>query len=51
MAGVKQFELSEVLDRAMAVFWRRGDEAASIRDLVAATRYLSTNWLDTGFIR
>jgi len=37
MAGVKQFERSEVLDRAMAVFWRRGYEATSIRDLVEAT--------------
>ncbi len=37
MAGVKQFERSEVLDRAMALFWQRGYEATSIRDLVAAT--------------
>src|SRR5260370_15325638 len=37
MAGVKQFERSEVLDRAMAVFWRRGYDATSIRDLVEAT--------------
>jgi TetR/AcrR family transcriptional repressor of nem operon len=37
MAGVKQFERSEVLDRAMAVFWQRGYEATSIRDLVEAT--------------
>jgi TetR/AcrR family transcriptional regulator, transcriptional repressor for nem operon len=37
MAGVKQFERAEVLDRAMALFWRRGYEATSIRDLVAAT--------------
>jgi TetR/AcrR family transcriptional repressor of nem operon len=37
MAGVKQFERSEVLDRAMTVFWRRGYEATSIRDLVKAT--------------
>jgi TetR/AcrR family transcriptional regulator, transcriptional repressor for nem operon len=37
MAGVKQFERSEVLDRAMALFWRRGYEATSIRDLVEAT--------------
>jgi TetR/AcrR family transcriptional repressor of nem operon len=37
MAGVKQFERVDVLDRAMALFWRRGYEATSIRDLVAAT--------------
>ncbi|MBV8775401.1 MAG: TetR/AcrR family transcriptional regulator [Deltaproteobacteria bacterium] len=37
MAGVKQFDHVEVLDRAMALFWRRGYEATSIRDLVAAT--------------
>lgn len=37
MAGVKQFERSAVLDRAMALFWRRGYEATSIQDLVEAT--------------
>jgi TetR/AcrR family transcriptional repressor of nem operon len=37
MAGVKQFDRGEVLDRAMALFWRRGYEATSIRDLVEAT--------------
>jgi TetR/AcrR family transcriptional regulator, transcriptional repressor for nem operon len=37
MAGVKQFDRDEVLDRAMALFWRRGYEATSIRGLVAAT--------------
>ena len=37
MAGVKQFDRGEVLDRAMALFWKRGYEATSIRDLVAAT--------------
>jgi len=37
MAGVKQFERSEVLDRAMVLFWRRGYEATSIQDLVEAT--------------
>jgi TetR/AcrR family transcriptional repressor of nem operon len=37
MAGVKQFDPSEVLDRAMALFWTRGYAATSIQDLVAAT--------------
>jgi TetR/AcrR family transcriptional regulator, transcriptional repressor for nem operon len=37
MAGVKQFDRNEVLDRAMAAFWTRGYEATSIDDLVEAT--------------
>jgi TetR/AcrR family transcriptional repressor of nem operon len=37
MAGVKQFDRNEVLDRAMAAFWSRGYEATSIDDLVEAT--------------
>ena len=37
MAGVKQFDRNEVLDRAMAVFWRSGYQATSIQDLVEAT--------------
>ena len=37
MAGIKQFDRNEVLDRAMAAFWTRGYEATSIDDLVKAT--------------
>src|ERR1700730_18540233 len=37
MAGVKQFNRSEVLDRAMTLFWNRGYEATSIQHLVEAT--------------
>jgi TetR/AcrR family transcriptional repressor of nem operon len=37
MPGVKQFDRDVVLDRAMALFWRRGYEATSIQELVDAT--------------
>lgn len=37
MAGVKQFDRYQVLDRAMQVFWRHGYQATSIQDLVEAT--------------
>jgi TetR/AcrR family transcriptional repressor of nem operon len=37
MGRPKSFDREEVLDRAMAVFWRKGYGATSIRDLVEAT--------------
>jgi TetR/AcrR family transcriptional regulator, transcriptional repressor for nem operon len=37
MTGVKQFDRADVLDRARALFWRRGYEATSMRDLIVAT--------------
>jgi TetR/AcrR family transcriptional regulator, transcriptional repressor for nem operon len=37
MAGVKQFDRDEVLERAMVAFWRNGYQATSIQDLVEAT--------------
>jgi TetR/AcrR family transcriptional regulator, transcriptional repressor for nem operon len=37
MAGVRQFDRADVLDRAMVLFWKRGYEATSIRDLLTAT--------------
>jgi TetR/AcrR family transcriptional repressor of nem operon len=37
MAGVKQFNREDVLNRAMDVFWRWGYESTSIEDLVEAT--------------
>jgi TetR/AcrR family transcriptional repressor of nem operon len=37
MAGVKQFDPGEALDRAMAAFWRRGYAATSIQDVIECT--------------
>lgn len=37
MPWEKQFDESQVLDRAMQAFWARGYEATSVNDLVAAT--------------
>jgi len=37
MAGVKQFDRDEVLDRAMSAFWQNGYQATSIQDLVEST--------------
>ncbi|MGH7121340.1 MAG: TetR/AcrR family transcriptional regulator [Acetobacteraceae bacterium] len=38
MGRTRAFDTGEVLDRAMALFWRQGYEATSIQDLVEATR-------------
>jgi len=37
MAGVKQFDQNEILDRAVMLFWSQGYEATSIDQLVEAT--------------
>jgi TetR/AcrR family transcriptional regulator, transcriptional repressor for nem operon len=37
MAGVRQFDRDEVIERAMDLFWKRGYESTSIDDLVEAT--------------
>lgn len=37
MAGVKQFNQEEVLERAMEVFWQKGYEGTSVQDLTSAT--------------
>lgn len=40
MAGIKQFNEDEALERAMHVFWRRGYGATSMQDLAQATGVL-----------
>lgn len=40
MAGIKQFNEEEALERAMHVFWRRGYAATSMQDLAQATGVL-----------
>lgn len=37
MSGVKQFDEEQAVDRAMQVFWRRGYEATSVRQLMDST--------------
>ena len=40
MAGTKQFDEDEVLDRALLLFWRRGFGATSMQDIAQATGVL-----------
>ncbi|NGZ88621.1 TetR/AcrR family transcriptional regulator [Duganella sp. SAP-35] len=40
MAGIKQFDEDQTLERAMHVFWRRGYAATSMQDLAQATGVL-----------
>lgn len=40
MAGTKQFDEDEALDRAMALFWRRGFGPTSMQDVALATGVL-----------
>ena len=37
MARTREFDIDDVLDKAMAVFWKRGYAAASMADIYAAT--------------
>jgi AcrR family transcriptional regulator len=37
MAGVRQFDESETLDKAMALFWKKGFEETTMQELAAAT--------------
>ncbi|MBW4706322.1 TetR/AcrR family transcriptional regulator [Roseobacter sp. YSTF-M11] len=47
MVGVKQFDINEALDRAMAVFWDLGYEATSVDDLTKATRVSRSSLYNT----
>ncbi|WP_296947002.1 TetR/AcrR family transcriptional regulator [uncultured Massilia sp.] len=40
MAGTRQFDEDEVLDRALRLFWRRGFGATSMQDIAQATGVL-----------
>jgi len=40
MAGVRQFDEDDALDRVLAVFWRKGYGATSMQDLAEATGVL-----------
>lgn len=48
MARTRAFDEDQALDRAMTLFWERGYEAASVRELVAATG-ISTSSLYNAF--
>jgi len=47
MARQKEFDRSEVLEKAMRAFWRRGYEATSVQDLVEATGINRGSMYDT----
>lgn len=43
MARTKAFDETEALDRAMSLFWERGYEATSVRDLISAAEISSSS--------
>lgn len=47
MARTKAFDTEEVLDRALRVFWRKGYEATSMRDLVDGMQINRASIYDT----